>query len=451
MIRGYPARASVAPGEHLVLHIATDARRFRICYYRWWDGPELMHRSAWMAGADAPEGKAEDDWRWPAYAFDIPREWRSAVYIAHLEEEGGPGFDLALQSAALLFVVRGAGHAKLLYKIPLATYQAYNHTGGACFYHHPPRSREPEGARVSILRPGGGIGGITWGAADYYDQSSPRQTFAHWDAPFIRWLALQGYEAEFCTDLDIHADSSLCGRYRVVLSAGHDEYWSEATRKHLEAHIANGGNVAFFAANLCWWRIHVVEDGAAMVCHQGGPHGARDHWWPVTGVGRPEDTLAGVSYRHGGGWWDGPRQAGAYIVQHGAHWVFVGTGLRDGDAFGLNTSPPLVGYECDGAPLVRAGRFAGALDLAPGATGGGTPRTFTVLAAAELGPEWQELPPREGRAAAEGIHAATMGIYEANGTVFTAGTTDWAQVLASAQDSRVERITRNVLNRLLQT
>jgi hypothetical protein len=32
--------------------------------------------------------------------------------------------------------------------------------------------------------------------------------------------------------------------------------------------------------------------------------------------------------------------------------------------------------------------------------------------------------------------------------VFHAGTTDWAQVLATGADARVERITRNVLDRL---
>jgi hypothetical protein len=42
-----------------------------------------------------------------------------------------------------------------------------------------------------------------------------------------------------------------------------------------------------------------------------------------------------------------------------------------------------------------------------------------------------------------------MGVYSRNGTVFTAATTDWAQVLTSAQDVRVGKITRNVIDRLL--
>jgi hypothetical protein len=212
MIQGYPARASVAPGEQLVLHIATDSPRFRVVFYRWSDGLTPIQETSWLAGEYAEPGRAEDDWRWPAYEFAIPQDWPSAVYIAHLEEPDGVAVDLAMTSAAALFIVRGSGRSNLLYKIPLATYHAYNCTGGGCFYVNPPRSTDPPGARLSLHRPGGGIGGETWGALDYYDTRSPRQTFAHWDALFIRWLLRNGYAPEFCTDLDVHDDPELCQR-----------------------------------------------------------------------------------------------------------------------------------------------------------------------------------------------------------------------------------------------
>ncbi|MDB5773043.1 MAG: hypothetical protein JWM42_3417, partial [Burkholderia sp.] len=296
---------------------------------------------------------------------------------------------------------------------------------------------------VSLRRPGGGIGGATHGAIDHYDTRSPRQTFAHWDAPFIRWLLRNGYAPEFCTDFDIHKDPRLCSRYRLLLSVGHDEYWSEAMRDHVEDYISGGGNVAFFGANLCWWRIHVVDEGTAMVCHQGGPHGALDQWWPK----RPEDSLTGVSYRHGGGWWDGPRRTSGYVVQQPEHWLFEGTGLQCGDAFGNDTSPPLPGYECDGAPL--AGFDEATATLSADARHFGTPKKFLTLAVGLLDSHWQELPAREAYPARGGIHAATMGIFSRNGTVFTTASTDWAQVLASGQDCRVEKITSNVITRLL--
>jgi len=40
-----------------------------------------------------------------------------------------------------------------------------------------------------------------------------------------------------------------------------------------------------------------------------------------------------------------------------------------------------------------------------------------------------------------------MGVYRRGGTVFTAGTTDWSHGLGGG-DPAVERITRNILNRL---
>ena len=470
MIRAYPRHPGVMAGASLTLHVSTDSARFRVTFHRWGDGPQPVWRSDWLAGAHAAEGRADQDWDWPAYTFPIPADWPSAVYIADFEEEGRKQvFDLARDHGAALFVVRGRGGidggidgttrahgpgpGRLLYKLPLATDHAYNCSGGACFYYQPPRSTDPPGARVSLRRPGGGIGGPVWGAADHYDAGSPRQSFAHWDARFIRWLARNGYAADFCTDLDIHADPGLLRGYRLLVSAGHDEYWSEATRDAVEDFVAGGGNLAFFAANLCWWRIHLVDDGAAMVCHQGGPQGALDHWWPPSGAARPEDSLGGTSYRHGGGWWDGPRTTEGYLVQRPDHWIFAGTGLGRGEALGRDSWPPLVGYECDGAPLDDFDAGCGAV-LSARAGDCGTPSGYTVLAASPLGPGWQELPAREGQAAGQGLHAATLGMFSrhgtAHGTVFSSGTTDWAQVLGCGRDRRVERITRNVLDGLLR-
>jgi hypothetical protein len=463
MIRAYPGRASVLPGATLVLHVATDSNHFRVTFYRWGDGPIRMLRSDWLPGELADDATPDADWNWPAYRFPVPRDWPSAVYIADFEEEGRKAtFDLARGHGAALFVVRarcagpddrgargnGVRHG-MLYKLPLATYHAYNFSGAGCFYADPPRSNDPPGARVSLRRPGGGIGGPVWCAADHYDATSPRQTFAHWDARFIRWLVRNGYRADFCTDLDIHADPALIAGYRLLVSAGHDEYWSTPTRDAVEDFVASGGNVAFFGANVCWWRIHLVDDGTAIVCHQGGPHGALDHWWSPRGAARPEDSLSGVSYRHGGGWWDGPRASDGYLVQQPEHWIFAGTGFTRGAALGRHSWPPLAGYECDGVPLDVFDAGGGAL-LSAWADEDGTPGSYTLLAAARLGPGWQELPARERHAAGEGIHTAAMGLFSRNGTVFSAGTTDWAQVLDAGRDRQLERITRNVLDGLLR-
>jgi hypothetical protein len=86
--------------------------------------------------------------------------------------------------------------------------------------------------------------------------------------------------------------------------------------------------------------------------------------------------------------------------------------------------------------------------LLPGAADGATPRDIRVLAASPLDERWQELPRRESHTAGA-IHAATMNIFTRNGTVFTSGTTDWAQVLGTGQEPHVDTITRNVIDGLL--
>jgi hypothetical protein len=471
MIRGYPRHASIWPGERLQLHVSTDRPRFRAALYRWGDGFEPVMRSDWLPGKHAVDAGPADDWHWPHYSLALGPPLRSGVYLAQLEDAGPRPPRLDQDAGAALFVVRAEPDAvppppsdvhlaggpdagrrparRLLYKLPLATYHAYNRSGGGYYATAAQRAGMPLGARVSLRRPGGGIGGPVWGAPDHYDCRSPRQTFAHWDARFVRWLERSGYAVDYCTDLDIHADPALLGRYRLLVGAGHDEYWTEARRDAVEAFVEGGGNVAFFGAKLCWWRIHLVDGGTALVCRQDGPQDAHDHWWQPDGAARPEDSLSGASYRHGGGWRDGPRQTGGFRVQDASHWVFAGTGLAQGERFGHDTWPPLAGHACDGAPLAAFDHDSGKATLSTWCDRAGTPHGYQVLAACHLDRHWQDLPPRERHAAREGIHAATLGIYQRGGTVFSAGTTDWAQVIDGPRDRRVERITRNVLDRLL--
>jgi len=430
MLRAYPACVSVRPGTDLVLHVAGDTMRFRVLFQRWGALPTLQGVSRWRDTVMAPDANSAADWCWPAHVFRIPRTWPAGVYIARL---AGPASvpeaaRLDLDQGAAMFVLRGPGRAPLLYKLPVSTWQAYTHSGGGCLYDRPGVSADPPGGRVSLQRPGAGIGGPVFGSADHYDRSSPRQTFAHWDAPFIAWLEGAGFHVEYCTDLDLHYEARLALRHRVLVSAGHDEYWSARTRDHTEAFVAAGGHLAIFGGNTCWWRTHLVDDGTALVCHQGGPQGARDLWW--AGAGRPEESLTGLSYRHGGGWWNGPRAVAGYTVLRPEHWVFAETGLQAGERFGATTTPPLIGYECDGYDAARP-------DPA-----------LTVLASCMLSSDWQDLPARADHGAGAGPHNAAMTVLDRGGLVFNAGTTDWPQVLASGSDARIARITLNVLERL---
>jgi hypothetical protein len=447
VIRGYPDVASVLPGDALVLRVSTDAPAFRVDVYRYGTGMELVAGFGPLEGSDCPDHLPYQNWGedavgldggdlagWPAYRLPVPGDWRSGVYVAVLAEDGEPAARAVAdgRSARALFVVRGQG-APILYKIPLLTYHAYNCTSrsvGWSLYTvpEPHRLPAPVPPSVSVCRPGGGTGGMPSDLSNFdpFD-ATPRQTFVHWDAPFVRWLEGSGYEVDYCTDLDVHADAdgSLLRGRRLLLSAGHDEYWTDAMRDRVEGFVAGGGNASFFGGNTCWWR--VTFDDPCTFRRVG-------QWSDPHGPDRPENTLTGVSFRNGGerDGNDHPLPVG-YQVQHGDHWIYEGTGLADGDRFGDGPDEYLIGYECDGAHFDRrAGRTA----VAP--TGDdGTPASFVILGVGDTEPSGWGM----------GNRAATMGLFTRGGTVFTAGTTDWARLLGRGHQA-VERITRNVVDAL---
>ncbi len=463
MIRGYVEQPSPVAGGALTLRVATDAPRFRVEIHRCGDGLELVERTGWLPGAEAPLHLPWHDWGvpntglrgeplapWPAHRLAVGAGWRSGVYVAVLVEGDDSGHDRTApdrttpdgREGRALFVVRPrTPSAPILYKLPLLTYHAYNLAGGEpydperqsgqwCFY-NVPRAREvpiPFPLGVGLHRPGGGTGATPYDVfnADPFDPS-PRQTFVHWDAKFVAWMERAGYEADYCTDVDLHrAGHDLLAPYRVLVSVGHDEYWSDAMRHAVEAYVDGGGNVAFFSGNTSWWRV-VFDDALTF---------SRRQFWHEA-PGPPENAFVGVSFRNGGerDRHDHPVPVG-YRVQHAGHWVYAGTGVRDGDVFGERGY--VVGYECDGAEFDRADLDAGQAVTPTGADG--TPKDFTILAVGDARPSGWGF----------GNGAATMGLFTrpGGGTVFTASTTDWARVLAAGDDPVIDRVTRTVLDRL---
>ncbi len=148
--------------------------------------------------------------------------------------------------------------------------------------------------------------------------------------------------------------------------------------------------------------------------------------------------------------------AGEYTVHRPDHWILAGTGLRQGDKFGAEDG--ICGYECDGCEIVWQ-------DGLPIATGrDGTPRDFVVVAtgparwdAPEGTLKWahdirKSWPVKPGDLVPDDLEQdgyASVGTYTRNGTVVTVGSCDWSDGL-KAGNPTVDRIVRNILNRLLE-
>ena len=357
------------------------------------------------------------------------------------------GPDLATRSDACLFILRRQSAAdqsgpRIWYKLPIATYAAYNQLGGASTYAGAfwVRDWSAHGYVASLQRPGnGGVGGrvMDGDAPDVYARGSRRQVFAHWDAPFVSWLERRGYQVSYCTDYDLHEDEGLLGDDALLVSAGHDEYWSAQMRRRLLEFVDRGGNVCFFAGDVACFEVHFAASGERLFCPKmggGSPEG--DGTYRVGAlwhVNDPQDWLTMSSGAWGGGWWDGRRAIEAYQPVVPSHWIFDGVDVpAEGISGGEQT--PVIGYETDGVRLRRGSDPPRLSEHRKGGSGG-----RVLLALAKLSAGW--VAGYDQANAAIMIRTAPSG-----GMVFTTGTTDWP--LALETDQAIAGITANVIERL---
>ncbi len=442
-IEGYAGQLSVVAGEEVTLHVSTGAATFEAEITRLGETAESVWSQKGIPGQNlpVPEKASSHGCGWPeSVRVAIPAEWRSGYYQVTLRAaDGGGRFVQRGQRTATsscFFVVRAAEpgkNSKILLQLTTNTYNAYNNWGGSSLYAYNGRAGL-QGNRVSFDRP-------------------PSSQFANWEHPFIQWAERNAIELDYAVNSDLEFRPELLENYRLVLSVGHDEYWSTPMRDNLEAFIAGGGNVAFFSGNTCCWQVRSEDEGRALVCWKEnyfkdpvfatGDYTLLTSLWSHHLVKRPENELTGVGFLWGGfhkshdQFMDG---SGAFTVHRPDHWIFEGTDLKRDDSFGGKNT--IVGYECDGCELEWN-------DGLPTPTyRDGTPETFTVLSTAPArwhpgDSEWYEKW-EKGRTG-----AACLGVYTKpqGGTVFTSGTTDWAHGLRGG-DPEVERITKNILDRL---
>jgi len=436
-VSAYTDQLSYAAGDEVKLHASCNPGNARTLFVAR-VGPDLTvvrTEAVRVEPQPIPKDVSSRGCKWPvAASFKVGDDWRSGYYAVWL----APAVAKTPAGAGhAFFVVRPkepGKNAKILLQLATNTYNAYTNWGGYSLYAYNGRHKV-QGRRVSFDRP-------------------LSSQFRQWEEPFVKWAEAAGYAIDYAVNSDLEFRPELLKHYKLVLSVGHDEYWSAPMRDNLEKYIENGGNVAFFSGNTCCWQVRSEDGGRALACWKQNfgddPHYKEEKYKTLTSlwshylVGRPENTLTGVGFLWGGyhrshgQFMDGP---GSFIAHRPDHWLFAGTNLRRGDRFGADLPKyKVVGYECDGCELVWK-------DGLPFPThADGTPKDFEVLATcpARWHPddcEWYEKW-EKGRTG-----NAVIGTYTRGGTVVTVGTTDWSHGLRG-DDAAVVRVTKNVLDRL---
>jgi len=348
------------------------------------------------------------------------------------------------------------------------------------FLHRPDASYD---GRVASIEPEGDPGHhrlLEYLEAHRYPLWCTSAGWHSWERRFVRWAERAGYGVDVVVNADLEAPRTVDG-YRLLVSVGHDEYWTWSMRDTVDAFVTAGGNHAIFSGNTSFWQVRLEDDRRTLVAYKGSAAAhdpvvgtdsdhLRTSFWSDPAIGRPETSTTGLTFTRGGYariGWGTPRSAGGYSVHRPEHWAFAGTDLRYGDQLGAASY--VVGYEVDGCALTLR-------DGLPVPTHvDGAPATLEVLATAPARllsntPTYSELPRAlwadvDGPGDLEGVAAGLFGratpenvarvahgrcvmgcFTRGAGTVFNVGSTDWAYGLD--HDPTVQQVTRNVIDRL---
>src|SRR5213594_1932658 len=428
-IKGYASATNINQNESITFYVTVNpAQTYTIDFYRmgWYAGlgGRLRLHAGPLGGVPQPPcdtdpttGLIACNWA-PNYTLTIPSDWTSGVYVALLTNAEG-------YQNYVMFVVRDGRPAPFLYQQSVATDQAYNNypddqrTGKSLYafnsYGANTVSGNTSAVKVSFDRPmaDSGFGG-----------------FIAWEIEVVRWLERSGYDVTYSTDIDTHANGGELHNHKAFLSVGHDEYWSKEMFDAAEAARDTGVNLAFFGADAVAWQVRfepsvVGVANRVMVCYRDaaldpvqGPTTTTE--WRFPPVNRPEQTLIGIQY-------SAMLANTDYVVTNSSHWVYAGTGFQDGDVV-----PGIVGYEVDSympnyPPPNSANQTL--LSRSPYTDTGGV------------------------------TDYANSSIYQApsGAWVFSTGTLSWSWALDdvpgpfshSRVDSRIQRVTANILNAFL--
>ena len=347
-IEGYASEVSVAPGGSLHLHVSTGAAAYyRVEIYRiGWYGGLGGRRIGCIPGCVADRRGSHEPTplpdattgllhlTWPVTdEIRIGGSWPSGYYLANLVLARGR---FAGRGSWVPFVVRAppARASAILVQAAVTTWQAYNAWGGRSLYWNHTGVGDDH---VSFDRP--------------YDQAgAPRYAgpFANlpqaWEFPLVRFLERYGYDVAYTTDIDTDRVPAELLRHRLVMTAGHDEYWTTTMRDAFERARDSGVNLAFMGANTAFWQMRLEDGGRTIVEYRTGDRDPE----PSTSLktvrfrdlepSRPECTLLGVTSL-GIGSGDYTAVAAAYTPPD--PW-FADTGFT-----GSSVLRGLVGYEYD--------------------------------------------------------------------------------------------------------
>jgi methionine-rich copper-binding protein CopC len=182
--------------------------------------------------------------------WNVPTSAVSGVYFARIYRTDG-----TTGANQIPFVVtNNASHSKIVFMTSDETWQAYNDWGGYNLYHgnatgspwccdwqNPGRA-----VQVSYNRP----------FATRSDTPFGQDFFFYAEFPMIQFLEKNGYDLSYVSQVDVAQPGAalMIEQHKVLMNAGHSEYWDAGDMNNITSARNAGVSLAFFTGNTAWWK-----------------------------------------------------------------------------------------------------------------------------------------------------------------------------------------------------
>jgi PKD repeat protein len=303
-ITGYATATSVNLGQSVTLRIAVpsgtgnaEVNVFRMGWYGG-AGGRLVYQAKKVAITNDRECEEPDTttgyWSCANWenSMTIPGSSlpASGIYIARIKDLSNG------EDNQIIFTVRNdSRHSELLYKLPIATYQAYNYFNGHSLYRFNSAgfntiTGTARAVKVSFERPF---------VNDYNDAN----WFLKADFPMVAWMEKEGYDVDYTDNVSVDSNPGQLLNHKTLVISGHDEYWSEAEMNGYKAAREAGVNIASFSGNTAYWKVRYENGGRTLVCYKAvegtkegsvpdGSKGVND--WGPDGIKGTKDDAVGA-------------------------------------------------------------------------------------------------------------------------------------------------------------
>ncbi len=248
-IEGFASDISVDHGSTVRFKVNTVATAYHLDVYRlgYYGGDGARKVATVLPAVSLPQRQPAclndtsthlvDCGNWVESAsWPVPADAVSGVYIAKIvRDDGSSGAN------HIVFIVRDdEAPTALLFQTSDPSWQAYNDYGGEGLY--TVGSDGKKAVKASYNRP------FTT------RMTNPPGYLFGTEYPMLRFLERNGYSVSYAAGVDTDRFGSHLLSHRVFLSVGHDEYWSDTQRAHVDTARDHGINLAFFSGDGIYWK-----------------------------------------------------------------------------------------------------------------------------------------------------------------------------------------------------